>query len=298
MSVVIQDKKLFGEIDKILKKASIAYRVSNVKPIQSPNGVIVGSQRDPITDKFKVASEAVQAQTETLSTEFTQEALQDIEVSYGEDIYDFLAHYLIDDLMYKIDSRFITMIKDRAKQLPKLHFPSIEFADNPHAIARIIAFSINKALADFPISDNRPAKGFAVVNSDIGTLMSVSLEFKNNTNDDSPSYLGEIAGVDYYIDYTHDNTLTDAILLGIKGNNAHRGSTFLAPYTREFIEAQDYTSGDFVYHLYDRTAMCINPIDEEDYYKSGAGDSGFLGKMDVDLDDMLDYYLLDSTPNS
>jgi hypothetical protein len=156
-------------------------------------------------------------------------------------------------------------------------------------------FSVHKALSDFALSDNRPTQGFAIVSSDIGSILGVTISFgydntENATRDTSPSFVGTFGNVDYYIDYTHNNTKGSNIIVGSKTLAKTKGSAIIAPYKRTWEETNDDATGEPVYFVFDRTGMAINPVDNL-YYQDGVGESQFVGKIDVDLEDIKSYLL-------
>lgn len=284
---MINQPKLIGAIDKILIKRSIAKRVSDVQPMNGPVGIITGAQWDKTDGKLTLAKTDINAVTEKIRTEFTIEALQDLESVYKESFYDVLGYYIVDELAYKIDDTFLTMVKNRASTKASLSFSGSDYDTSLWSVGQSIAIAVNKGLCDLPISDNRSAQGWAVVSSNVASLLAGTLNDSNNEglNDESPSYLGRIAGVEYYIDYTHPNDGTDSVVFGIKGNGFSKGSTIYAPYLSQWIDTINPENGERIYFLLNRTGMAINPLDEK-YYDAGNGVSGFLGKFDIDLSDL------------
>ena len=287
---MVNQPKLMGAIDKILIKQSIAKRVSDVQPMKGPAGIISGAQWDKVDGKLTIAKADINAVTKTIRTEFTIEALQDMEAIYGEDFHDVLAHYLVDEMAYQIDADFLTMVKDRATTKDTLVFAGVDFNNSLWAVGQSIAITVNKGLCDLPISDNRSPQGWAVVSSNVASLLAGTLNDANNEglNDDSPSYLGRIAGVDYFIDYTHPNDGLDSVTFGIKGNGFSKGSTIFSPYTMQWIDTINAETGEQIFFLMNRLGMSINPLDEA-YYNGGVGVSGFLGKFNVDLSDLMPF---------
>ncbi len=285
---IVNQPKLLGAIDKILIKRSIAKRVSDIQPLTGPVGIISGAQWDRINNKLSIAKKDIEATTKKIRTEFTIEALQDLEAIYKEDFYDILAHYLIDEMSYLIDEEFILMIKARAHQKQSLVFGG-DYDEDMFAIGQSIAISVTKGLADLPISDNRSPAGWAIVSSNIGSILDLTTNVSQNVEgsgelniDDSPSYIGKLGGVDYYIDYTHPNDGVDSVVFGIKGNGYSKGSTIFSPYRQDWIDTVDPETGENIYFLLERSSSAINPLDEK-YYDNGNGTSAFLGKFDVDL---------------
>jgi len=284
---MIDQPKLLGAIDKILIKSSIALRVSDVQPLKGPMGIISGAQWDKETGNLSIAKKDVTAITHKIRTEFTKEALQDLQGIYGESFYDVLAHYLIDELTYKIDEQFLTIVKNRAVDKGSYSFKGSDFDTSLWAVGQSIAISVNKGLCDLPISDNRSPKGWAVVSSNVASLLEGTLSDTagEKLDDNSSSYLGRIGGVDYYINYTHPNDGTDNVIFGIKGNGYSKGSTIYSHYNTQWIETLSPETGEPIFFLLDRTAMEINPLDDK-YYDNGNGDSGFIGKISFDLSDL------------
>ena len=286
-NMMIDQALLLDNIDRILIKRSIARRVSDVQPLKGPVGIISGAQWDKTGEKLTIAKADVEAATEKIRTEFTKEALQDLQGIYKESFYDILAHYLIDELTYKIDAKFLKMIKDRASSKASLTFSGDDYDTSLWAVGQSIAITVNKGLCDLPISDNRSSLGWAIVSSNVASLLAGTLNDTNNEglDDDSSSYLGRIAGVDYFIDYTHPNDGVDNVIFGMKGNGLSRGSTIYSPYNQQWIETIDPETGENIFFLLNRTAMAINPLDEK-YYDGGNGTSGFIGKFSCDLSDL------------
>jgi len=284
---MINQAELIGAIDKILVKKSIARRVSDVQPLKGPVGIISGAQWDKDADKLTIAKEDIKAETRKVRTEFTREAIQDLQSIYKESFYDVLATYITDQLTYKIDDDFLTMIKDRAQTKDTLVFSGADFDNALWAAGQTIAIAVNKGACDLPISDNRSPQAWAIVSSNVASLLAGTLNDTNSDNldDDSPSYLGRIAGVDYYIDYTHPNDGLDSVVFGIKGNGISKGSTIFSPYLTQWMETVDSSTGEEVFFVIDRKGMAINPLDKK-YYDAGNGVSAFLGKFDVDLTDL------------
>lgn len=286
-NAMVNQALLLGAIDKILIKNSIARRVSDIQPMQGPVGIVSGAQWDKIEGKLTIAKTDVTAFTEKIRTEFTIEALQDLQGIYKESFYDMLAHYILDELAYKIDEKFITMIKTRASTKDTLVFSGATFDNSLRSVGQSIVVAVNKGLSDLPISDNRSPQGWAIVSSNVASLLAGTLgdSSKEGLDDESPSYLGRIAGVDYFVDYTHPNDGLDSVVFGIKGNGYSKGSTIFSPYIKQWVEAIDPGTGEQIFFLLDRTAMVVNPLDEE-YYNGGVGVSGFLGKFDANLSDL------------
>jgi hypothetical protein len=286
---IINQEQLLGAVDRILQKRSIAARVSEYQPMTGPLGIVLGTQRDKTTDKLIVRRKEIQPVMETVKTEFTEEALQDMLSLYGENIYEVLGYYLVDDLMYTIDSKFMSMLKTRAGLFGSMSFNHADYKGSLYAVGQSIGMAVVKGLTDLPISDNRHPEGFAIVSPDVGAVLALSttLGDPNQTpreDDNSASYMGTLAGVDYYIDYTHAGNATDNVVFGIKGNGISRGTAVFSPYKREWVAAVNPESGEKVFHLFDRTGMTINPID--DIYIDNAESSAFCGKLNVDLGNM------------
>ena len=292
-SNIVNQAHLMGAIDKILVKKSIARRVSDIQPLNAPVGIVTGAEWDKTTGKLTLAKADVEATTKKIRTEFTQEALQDLQAIYGESFYDILAHYLVDELAYKIDADFITMVRDRANPIADISFPGVTYDENLLSLGRAIAIKVSKGLADLPISDNRAPVGWAIVSSDVASALGLTTNVNENVEmvdgeneaDRSPSYLGRLNGVDYYIDYTNPNDGTNSVVFGIKGNGISKGSTIYCPYRKDWMEAIDSETGQNAYFLMQRSAMVINPLDEK-FYNAGVGESAFLGKFNVDLSTM------------
>jgi hypothetical protein len=284
---MVNQAQLLGAIDKILIKQSIAKRVSDIQPLKGPVGIVSGAQWDKVNSKLSIAKKDIEAVSRKIRTEFTIEALQDMQSIYGENFYDLLAHYLVDEIAYQVDADFLTMVKDRAITKDTLLFAGVDFDSSLWAIGQSIAIKVNKGLCDLPISDNRSPQGWAIVSSNVASLLAGTLNDTNNDNldDESPSYLGRIAGVDYYIDYTHPNDGLDSVVFGIKGNGYSKGSTIFSPYSMQWIDTINPDNGEQIFFLITRGGMTINPLDEK-YYDAGAGVSGFLGKFNVDLSDL------------
>lgn len=282
---IINQEELLGAIDKILIKRSIARRVSDIQPIKGPAGIITGAEWDKSTGTLKLAKAEIEAKTRKIRTEFTQEALQDLKSIYKENFYDILAHYLVDEMAYEIDSDFITMVSDRAKPVADITFPGIKYDQNLRSVGQAIAIKINKGLSDLPISDNRAPIGWAIVSSDIASILGLTTNLGEGEEDDSPSYLGRLNGVDYYIDYTNPNDGINSVIFGIKGNGISKGSTIFSPYRQDWISTVDDESAEGIFFLMHRSGMVINPLDKK-YYEAINGSSAFIGKFNVDLLDM------------
>jgi len=284
---MINQAELIGAIDKILVKKSIARRVSDIQPLKGPVGIISGAEWDKTEDKLTIAKADITAITRKIRTEFTVEAIQDMQSIYGESFYEVLATYISDEIVYKIDNDFLAMVKERAETKDTLTFSGEDYDANLWAVGQSIAIAVNKGTCDLPISDNRSPQAWAIVSSNVASLLAGTLgdSARAGENDNSPSYLGRIASVDYYIDYTHQNNGTDSIIFGIKGNGISKGSTIYSPYMTKWVEAINSETGEPIYFVMDRTGMAINPLDKK-YYNGGNGVSGFLGKYNVDLSDL------------
>ena len=288
---IISQEKLLGAIDRILVKKSIAARVSDMQPSTGPLGIVLGVQRDKVQDKLIVKRKEIVPETEKIRTEFTLEAMEDMFALYGEDIYEVLAYYLVDELSYIIDEKFIGMLSDRASVVKTLSFPAVDFSKSLKVVGQTIGIAIVKGLSDLPISDNRHPEGFAILSSDIAAIMALTTTLGDpnqqpREEDNSPSYLGTLAGVDYYVDYTNPNNGINSVIFGIKGNGISKGTSILSPYTREWVDVVDSSTGEKAYFLYDRTGMTINPLDDI-YFEDGVTPSGFVGKINIDISELV-----------
>ena len=201
---MVNQPLLLGAIDKILIKKSIAKRVSDIQQLTGPVGIITGAQWDKDTGKLSLAKSDVEAITKKIRTEFTVEALKDLQSIYGDSFYDILAHYLVDEMAYQIDESFITMIKARAGSKTDLAFDGT-YDKDLFAVGQSLVINIFKGLADLPISDNRSSNGWAIVSSNAASVigLTTSIGAEDGEEDNSPSYMGRINGVDFYIDYTY-----------------------------------------------------------------------------------------------
>ena len=283
---IVNQEVLVGFLDKIVQKRSIAVRVSDVQPLTGPFGVTVGTSFDKATKKFIVEKGEITAETRKIETHFTYESLEDFKNIYGERFEEMLAYYLSDDLIYQIDHDFMTMVKTRGALVKTAAFSGAEFNNALSEVALALLVLVNNEQAKLPLSDNRSTYSWAVVNNDVGSLISSSLNLEltdDEKKDPSASYIGTAAGVNYYIDFTHDNSATDAIVFGIKGSSYSRGSTIYSNYKSELISTTDANSGEGKIFLIDRTGIAINPLDKP-YFD--AGKSGFIGKINVDLSDL------------
>jgi hypothetical protein len=283
---IISQEKLLGSIDRIIQKKSIAARISEKQPMSGPLGIVLGTQRDTVNDKLIIRRKEIIPETEQIKTEFTEETLQDMFNIYGEDIYDVLAYYLVDELAYKIDEKFITMLKDRAGLFGTMVYNHADYKHSLYAVGQSIGMAIVKGLADLPISDNRHPEGFAIVSPDVAAVLALSTTLGDpnqtpNEDDSSPSYMGTLAGVDYYIDYTHDGSSTNNVVFGIKGNGISRGTAVLSHYTQEWVSTTNSETGEKNFFLFDRTGMTINPLD--DIYIDNGESSAFCGKLNIDI---------------
>jgi len=284
---MVNQPLLMGAIDKIVVKKSIARRVSDVQNMVGPSGIITGAQWSAAEKKLKIAKQNVEAISRKIRTEFTFESLRDLHSIHQEKFYDVLAHYLVDEMIYKIDKDFIDMIKDRATQNSSISFTGAEYDTSLWSVGQAIAVKVSKGLNNLPISDNRSPLGWAIVSSDIAALLNGTINDVNaaGLDDESSSYLGRIGGVEYYIDFTHDNAPTNSVIFGLKGNGISKGSTIVAPYRKDWIEAVDPETGEGIFFLLERSSMVINPLDNE-YYDDGNGESAFIGKINVDISDL------------
>jgi len=278
---VINQAELLGKLDKIVQKKSIAYRCSDMQPLQGGNGVISGITYDAVQDKLKVLSTNIEASTERIRAALTSESTEDLKAIYGEDIIDVLAYYLADELVYRIDTRYLQMIKTRAKASKNLVFSS-DYALELNTVIKTIVMRVSKSLNDLAFSDRRASGAFCVVNSDVAALLGFDAQ---GGIDGDCSYLGELSGISFFIDFTNDNSGTDACVCGIKGNGINRGSTVISHYREDWVSTVDHTNGSNIEFLVDRTAMSINPLDNE-FWLEGDGESAFLVKFDVDLTDV------------
>lgn len=281
---IASQEKLLGAIDRLLVKRSICRRCSDVQPMTGPVGVVTGSSWDKVNKKLEVKKAEIQAVTDKIMTEFTQEALDDLKGIYGEDLYELIAHYVIDEVVYAIDSRYITMIKDRAKNTGTLTFSAAEYDKFLESAGKSIVIKVIKGLADLPLTDNKSPGGFCIVSPAVAAIITMSTQLSDNikseidTGDESPSYLGNLAHIDFYVDYTY-NGITDNVVFGLKGNGFSKGSTIYCPYLRKWYEYRDPSTGEINYFITNRGTAVINPLDD-------GVESTYLGKFSVDLTDL------------
>ena len=284
MNFVSKYESLFSkELIEIMKKKSIAFRIADEIIATAPNSVAFGMQRDPENDKFIIEKSDLPLKTYHIKTEITQEFLQDLEKIFNiNDVEKILLKYVENDLIYEIDKDLIDLLKNNAKQIDKLTIDGSDISHRTETAALMILVYINKILNDFALSDNRSEIGFAIVNSDVGALLSALKPQQDSENDNSPSYVGRLSGIDIYIDFTNDNSGTDAVIVGTKGNGITEGSVQLQRYPKIIpVKAIDAGSGEPTAHFFYKIGMCINPLDK--IYTKDGGDSQFVGKFDVDL---------------
>lgn len=202
---MVSVEKLVGALEKIIKKDSIAIQVSDEQRMSGPNGKLVGVTRDVATDKLIVNSVLIEALTTTITTEFTLETMQDMMNLYGEDIYDVLAHYLSDELAYKIDEKFFTLVNDIAKVSDALTFDGATYNDNIYDVVTQIFAKINVERMKLAEGAKRPLKNYAIVTSHVASLLMNNSILAQDVakGDTGVSLLGSFAGLDIYLDNTH-----------------------------------------------------------------------------------------------
>ena len=272
-------KQLLGKLDKIIIKSSIAVRVSDTQKMFTPKAYITGVSHNKDSDTLSVTEKEIEAELIKVESAYTQEAVTDMFRLYKENLGDLLLYHLTDVLIYKLDNKFINMVDDRAN-IVSSYKPRKN--DELLKVGQSLAIKINKGLSDLPISDNRSSKGWAIVSSDIASILAVTVKFDDTSmKDESSSYLGRIANVDYYIDFTHDNTNGNKVLFGIKGDGFSKGSTINSSYTLEEVFTVNPSTGNNKLYIYYRGKQSINPLD--DSYFNEHNKSAFLGKFDVDL---------------
>ena len=280
-NTLINQPILLGEVDKIMVKESIARRVSEVQPLRGPVGIIQGSRYDKVNDKLIIETQQIDAVTKQSRSEFSLETIQDMKSLYGKDFYKVMARYLADDIIYQIDTDFISMVKANSSLFSSLVF-DVSYDTLISSVGTSISIAVNKGLSDMAFSDHRSSGAWAIVSSDIASLLAGSLSKDSSLDDNSPSYLGNIAGVEYYIDFTHNNSSVDNVIFGIKGNGISKGSTIFAPYNSLWYETVDSSSGENVGFLMIRQGQGVNPLDKE-FFQAGLGTSAFLGRLNVDV---------------
>lgn len=282
-SDIVNVEKLEAELNKIAKRDSIVQRVADVQKISGPTGRLNGIIRDPVTDSLIVTTELVDVTSRKIKTEFTQEAMKDLESLYGEDMYNVLAHYLNDELSYELDKDFLSMINDAAKVEKEVVFSGAIY-DTQMGEARAKLFvKLAKVRANLAKSSKKPMNNFAVVSTGTAALLlgSELVAIAVDEGVSRVSYLGTFAGIDIYLDSVYDSALhnnKDYCTIGVKGNGRSSGSVILAPYNKSFLTATDSASGELRYFLLDRTAMITNPSDIK-----GTGNSVFLTRFEVDV---------------
>lgn len=285
-SDIINVEKLVGELDKIAKRDSIVGRVADVQKIAGPTGRVNGIIRDPITDALTVTTELVDAKSRKIKTEFTQEAMKDLEALYGEDMYQVLAYYLNDELSYELDKDFLEMINTAASVDKEAVFSGAEFDSQPSEARAKMFIKLAKVRATLAKTSRKAMNNFAVVSAGTAALLlgSEMAALALDGEASRVSYLGTFAGIDIYLDVIYDAAEhggKDYCTVGIIGNGRSSGSVILAPYNKTFLTAMDSTSGEMRYFLLDRTAMVTNPSDVK-----GAGKSVFLRRFLVDVSSM------------
>jgi len=284
---------LNNKLIEIVKKKSIAYRISDEIIAKSPFSVAYGMQRDDANDKLLFEKSELPLKLYQITTSLSEEFIQDLEKIFNErSVEEILLKYIENDLIYKIDKDLIDMLVASANSQSSLTLKGSDFANRIETAALAILTKITSALGKFALSDNKSALGFAIVNRDVGALInSLNAKTGGQTQDDgSPSYIGRFAGIDVYIDYTRevDSSGTDAVIFGTKGDGVTQGSVQLQRYPEvTSLRVMNPASGEPTISYFYRVGMCINPLDK--IYTNNGSDSQFVGKFDCDLSQMIPF---------
>lgn len=276
---IIDQEVLAGKLERLVRRDSIAIGVSDIQEMTGPSIKITAIDRDKVNDKLIVKTKLIEAVSKTIKSEFTPETLQDLKSIYGEDIYDILAEYFATELTQDIDDEFVTFIKANATAAASITFNPADFKDYREVVNGII-IKINQERVALAQGAKRPLNGYAIVSSGIAIAMISNSMFSGHidTEDTYISYLGNIAGLDIYLDNTYVGVV-DYVVLGLKGNGRSRASTVFTTYTNTLLKSTDEASGELRYHLLNRSNYSLNPFDTS----TGNQDSIFLRKFDVDL---------------
>ncbi len=285
---LVNTEMLIGSIERIVVKDSIAYQVSDIRRMAGPTGRVNGYLRDKVDDKMIVRTALVEAVSRTIKSEFTLEVLKDNARLYGEDFHEVLAYYFVDELAYIIDAEFIDMCKLASLKTAPLSFSGAIYNDKIRDVLVQVFAKINKERVALSTRSKRPLKTWAIVSPNVASLLMNNSILAQDV-DRGPtgvSLLGTFAGMDIYLDNTHDYSITaeDFVLLGVKGNGYAKGATTISPYARTFFTSQNQSSGERTYFMLDRVAMVQNPSDT-----LGDDSSSMLVSFNIDLSDLAIY---------
>lgn len=239
---IVDIELLVGALGRIVMKDSIAMQVSDVQRMKGPTARINGITRDPVTDKMTVTSKLVEAVSRKISTEFTQETLQDMKALYDEDFYEVLAYYLSDELAYLIDADFFELINSKATLKPGLTFDGATFDANIYDVVTQVFAKINKERVSLTSKAKRPLKNFAIVTSNIASLLMNNSILAQDVDkgESGVSLMGSFAGMDIYLDNTH--VYQDLITSQAQQDTVTIGGTILQGETFTVtINGTDYT---------------------------------------------------------
>lgn len=271
---LVTNPELSRNIQRATLMDSIAGQICDIRQMNFPQLTASYHYRDKNSDKVIVNNRIIQPNNYITKSEYTIEALEDIQSMYGEDLKDIIEYYIKNDQVKQIDRDLIAFCKDKAKITEPIVITEFEKI-NYNVSTRIAQERISMVL-----SSETNLKQFAIVSPKIAGHLLSRISNQQIVDNLGLAYVTSFGSLDVYMDHYHNPEDLDYVILGFKGGKILGGSLVLGTYLTANYFSQDPNSTlQKLFHS-NRIGFDLTPMDTA----TGISNySNYLSMFTVDL---------------
>lgn len=266
---------VLGDLIKENYNMSLGYHISQVVPMDTPNGSVYISHRNEETNDFMVSKKDINTKTNTLKTGFTQEVFQDMNKMFGKSAKN-SAGKVLAGISAREENTQIMM----ALGMESIVKPNLTVADS--ASLESVILQLSKRVSESVIEMNRDTyktlDSFCILDQSWAAAFLGSFNYMTEGNEKS-LFVGRVGRTDYYInpfpntssafdqsfDYSYEIETTpipNYCYVGLVDEIPGISSLIFAPYSYEKQYITDPDTGNIILIVRNRYGLITNPQHE------------------------------------
>lgn len=257
-------------VDEIFQQSllpSLGRQIFPILPLHGPTGAIFNIRKKSASNELELVRSDVEVYNSTsISTNITQEAIQDIRSQYGKE-----ANIIIGNLLRGLANEQENTAVMAFLSAQSLADSALQLTDSLNAETNF--FEITQRVHELVLKINslnlRSYQAFAVIPyQPLGGIMGLKSYVQGDKMNERGLFITRIGQTDFYLnpDVTDDN-----VYVGIHDHDdPNKCSGVFSPYVSKIIDAINPDSGENAFFIYNRFAVTASPLhvtDNEMFHK-------------------------------
>jgi hypothetical protein len=238
---------------------SLGKQIFSVIPVNGPTAALFNIRKKKDANDFELLRSEVEVYpSQSITTNVTQEVIQDLFSQYGREAEKIIGSLLRGLANDDENQKTLAFLEANSATAPDVvlsdsHNAEVNLFEITQKVHELVLLINNKTLRTF--------ESWAVVPyQPLGGLMGLTgLNIVNDENERG-LYITTVGQTRFYLNPDVNST---TVYVGLKDpNNPSKSSAVFSPYRSSVVEASNPNTGDNVYHIFNRYAITLSPLHE------------------------------------